>query len=122
MVKSSIKKKIFRYEARLIGWVIKNRYSIFTWLFLNILLAILAQQPYLNLIFYKISISFFAIISALIIFKVRRELTIVLGMLMLMAALPLLFLKENKSAELLADFAYGFLFLGILKFILGKNH
>jgi len=111
---------LLKTEDILVSWVIAKRHQIFLFLIISVLLTALSSAPYFNLLLTKELLIFLLFILGLIIFVSMRKL-IFIAIALLILALPLILIKEYESAEVLGNFVYGVLLIGIIKAILDIN-
>jgi len=96
-------------------WLTQKKYAVFTLIIFSILLITFSYLPYINLFVDKILIAFLLITAALIIFKVSVKKIAIYILVLSLFSIPLVLLKRYETAEILTNFAYGFLFLAVAK-------
>ena len=96
-------------------WLTQKKYAVFTLIIFSILLITFSYLPYINLFVDKILIAFLLITAALIIFKVSVKKIAIYILVLPLFSIPLVLLKRYETAEILTNFAYGFLFLAVAK-------
>ena len=96
-------------------WLTQKKYAVFTLIIFSILLITFSYLPYINLFVDKILIAFLLITAALIIFKVSVKKIAIYILVLFLFSIPLVLLKRYETAEILTNFAYGFLFLAVAK-------
>ena len=82
----------------------------------------ISRLPYLNLFITKQLLIFLVLTLTLVVFRISTRKIILLALAFLVIAIPFFLLKRFEVAESIGNFAYGVLFLGVLKFILDKDH
>ena len=98
-------------------WLTQKKYAVFTLIIFSILLITFSYLPYINLFVDKILIAFLLITAALIIFKVSVKKIAIYILVLSLFSIPLVLLKRFEAAETLANFAYGILFVAVIKFV-----
>ena len=102
-------------EKMFFEWLTQRKYAVFTLIIFSILLITFSYLPYINLFVDKILIAFLLITAALIIFKVSVKKIAIYILVLSLFSIPLVLLKRYETAEILTNFAYGFLFLAVAK-------
>ena len=102
-------------EKRFFKWLMLNKYTVFSLLIFSALLIIFSYLPYINLFMDKLLIVFLLFTAALIIFKVSIKKITIFILVLFLFSIPLVLLKRYETAEILTNFAYGFLFLAVAK-------
>jgi len=105
----------YNLEKRFFEWLGQKKYAVFTLIIFSILLITFSYLPYINLFVDKILIAFLLITAALIIFKVSVKKIAIYILVLSLFSIPLVLLKRYETAEILTNFAYGFLFLAVAK-------
>lgn len=113
---------IIKIENDSISWAIRNRYKVFSLLALVFMLLMISRAPYINLFFTKHLLTFMTVVLALLIFKLSGKKVIFLALIIIVIAIPFLLFKRFGVADSLGNFAYGILFLGVLRFILDRDN
>jgi len=96
-------------------WLTQKKYAVFTLIIFSILLITFSYLPYINLYLGKMLITFLVITAAFIIFKVPIKKIAIFILVLFLFSIPLVLLKRYETAEILTNFAYGFLFLAVAK-------
>ena len=113
---------LVKSESGVLRWIVRSRYKIYTLLVLGFSLIMISRLPYLNLFITKQLLIFLVLTLTLIVFRISARKVIFLVLVFLSIAIPFFLLKRFEVAESIGNFAYGVLFLGVLKFILDKDH
>ena len=113
---------LVKNESGVLKWVVRSRYKIYTLLVLGFSLIMISRLPYLNLFITKQLLIFLMLTLALVVFRISAMKVNLLALVFLVIAIPFFLLKRFEVAESIGNFAYGILFLGVLKFILDKDH
>ena len=113
---------LMKSESAVLRWIVRSRYKIYTLLVLGFSLIMISRLPYLNLFITKQLLIFLMLTLALVVFRISAMKVNLLALVFLVIAIPFFLLKRFEVAESIGNFAYGVLFLGVLKFILDKDH
>jgi len=113
---------LVKSESGVLRWIVRSRYKIYTLLVLGFSLIMISRLPYLNLFITKQLLIFLVLTLTLVVFRISTRKIILLALAFLVIAIPFFLLKRFEVAESIGNFAYGVLFLGVLKFILDKDH
>ena len=113
---------LMKSESAVLRWIVRSRYKIYTLLVLGFILIMISRLPYLNLFITKQLLIFLMLTLALVVFRISAMKVNLLALVFLVIAIPFFLLKRFEVAESIGNFAYGILFLGVLKFILDKDH
>ena len=113
---------LVKSESGVLKWIVRSRYKIYTLLVLGFSLIMISRLPYLNLFITKQLLIFLVLTLTLVVFRISTRKIILLALAFLVIAIPFFLLKRFEVAESIGNFAYGILFLGVLKFILDKDH
>ena len=108
-------------EEKLFKWARKRRHQIFTLLLYGSFLAAFSALPYFNLLVNKSTFLVLAVVLALIIFKISIKKIAAFSLLLVLIGMPLILLERYETAELLSNFAYGLLFLGLVRSIISND-
>ena len=88
----------------------------------QVTLVLQELQELLNLYVDKTLVLFLLLILGFIIFSVSVKKIVYVSILMFVLAFPLALLNRQEAAEMFGNFAYGILFLGVLKMIFENSH
>lgn len=113
------RKRLNRYELEkmFFGWLVQKKYAVFTLIIFSVLLLIFSYLPYINLFMGKVLVVFLSFTAALIIFKVSVKKIVIFILVLFLFSLPLVLLRRYEAAETLINFAYGVLFVAVIKFV-----
>ena len=111
----------YELEKMFFVWLTQKKYPVFTLVIFSTLLITFSYLPYINLFIDKIPIAFLLITAVLIIFKVSVKKITIFILVLFLFSLPLVLLKRYETAETLINFAYGFLFLVVIKTFLDNE-
>ncbi|MBI4058787.1 hypothetical protein HY404_00950 [Candidatus Microgenomates bacterium] len=114
------KYKLVKLEQYFFKKIITNRHQVIGFVFLLGLFYLLPTLPYFNLYIKKELILFMIMASFMIIFKLSIKIILLAIFLLLFISLLLIFLGEYESAELLGNYVYGFLVVGLIIYFLKK--
>lgn len=106
-----------KLEIMFFEWLVLKKYAVFTLVIFSTLLLIFSYLPYINLFIDKFLIVFLLFTAALIIFKVSVKKIVIFILVLFLFSLPLVLLRRYEAAETLINFAYGVLFVVVIKFV-----
>lgn len=104
-------------EKKVARWAVLNRYNILLFCLLLFIAIFSPSLPYLNLYLSKNIAIFFAVASFMVVFNINIKYIFLLVVFLFLVAMLFLFLGESESAELLGNYVYGFLFIGVLQYL-----
>lgn len=107
----------YELEKMFFKWLVLKKYAVFTLVIFSTLLLIFSHLPYINLFMDKLLIVFLLFTAALIIFKVSVKKIAIFILVLFLFSLPLVLLRRHEAAESLINFAYGVLFIAVIKFV-----
>lgn len=102
------------FEKRLTDWLIAQRHIIFLIILVALMFWFLSVLPYFNLLINYSSIIFVVIILSVILFKITTKKLVVFSLVLFLPALVAILLENYKVAELIDEFIYVLLFLGVI--------
>lgn len=106
---------LYGLEKVFFDWLVQKKYTIFTLVIFSILLLIFSYLPYINLFMNKLVVVFLLLTATLIIFKVSVKKIVIFILILFLFSLPFVLSRRYEVAETLTNFAYGFLFLAVIK-------
>jgi len=101
--------------------VAKYRHELFLFVVFSSFFIILSFFPYFNLIMGNDLLLFLILLSYLIFFEINYKKCVVLGLSLLVVALPFILIGEYETAEGLANFTYGIFILCLIKFVFNEE-
>ena len=110
--------QISKLEGRVLNWLIIRRFNTLIFIVLFITLNLLPSLPYLNLFITRSLIIFLVICSLFIVFNISVLKIIIFSFLFFLFSLAFYLVREPEYAELLGNYVYGFLFIGVISFML----
>lgn len=117
MKKFDLKFNIYKLERGIIRLGFRNKYPLITFFISVALLEFFSTLPYFNLLINKFFLVFLILSSAIAIFRVTVRRMVILSILLILLALPFVLIKNFDAAELLANYAYGFLMLATVRLL-----
>ena len=115
-------KKGFLYELELnfFEWLKNNKHLLFRIFSAAVVLVFLTFVPYINLIINKAIALFLIVIFTLTIFRASVKNIVRFSILLIIFAIPLVFVKKYSEAESLVNFVYGLMFLTTIKLLVSS--
>lgn len=106
----------YQLEKKITKWIIKRRYHVLLLCLILLVSISLPSLPYINLYVNKDFSIFFISASFIIIFSINYKYIFLLMVLLLILSLFFILLGEPESAEIVGNYIYGFLFIGIIRY------
>lgn len=115
-IKFDLHEMLDSWSGKIVGWLDDNKFRLFAFAFLALVLVLASYLPYLNLIFTKNLTLFLILATLFFVFRLNWKFIICFCFGLFLLSYLFVSLGFLQNAELIGNYIYGFLVIAIVGF------